>query len=648
MSTIDSERTIEEARTPEAPREYTQSEQLRFEVVGETDSNQAESPQDNGVAPTQQSHSAHERQPRIAPGSRGTAVGYIRVSTEDQTQGYSLDAQRAEIERFCERNGYSLDRLYADDGVSAHSDRIENRPQLRALLDDAELKRFDVVIVHTVDRWARNTGVQSQALQRLGTAGVGFVSVTENVDFSTPGGRLLLTVIGGVSEFFSDQLGVHVAKGQHQRAREGLNVGPVPFGYTVLEPGGVASIEPTEADAVRTAFAMSAARRPNGEIARWINSQGLNTRSGRMFTPHSVRDLLRCRFYVGVVTYRGEEFPGKHEALVTSELFERVQVPRRVRRGQGRRSVGMPRGLLSGRLLCVRCRNRLQSDRNRVGNPMYRERHGWECETNGRAFVSSSIDGQIADVLRSLELREDWREHIAQLTAKEAGPSLDELRDRRRRLVRGYADGAFDEDEYEARLRAIDDQLRLAQNTTQVEIDDVAELLGDLSAMWERATSDERRRLIESLIEFAYVDAESKRIVAIQPVPAFRTLLEVAITRTADCSAVLVELQVIGSPESSELVETGENRTPRPASVRHESATGVVGEKISPACLHRRGVGRPAPVILAARPVARLRGCSPALRRRLPVCRAEPGGDVTAWLGGEGEFSFASYGLPPV
>ena len=61
-----------------------------------------------------------------------------------------------------------------------------------ALLDDAEHDRFDIVIVHTVDRWARNIRVQREALQILGDAGVGFVSVTESIDFTGPAGRTML------------------------------------------------------------------------------------------------------------------------------------------------------------------------------------------------------------------------------------------------------------------------------------------------------------------------------------------------------------------------------------------------------------------------------------------------------------------------
>ena len=70
--------------------------------------------------------------------------------------------------------------------MSAHTEQIERRPQLPALLDDASRGEFDVAIVHTLDRWSRSVGIQRQARQRLGDANVGFASVTESIDFTTP------------------------------------------------------------------------------------------------------------------------------------------------------------------------------------------------------------------------------------------------------------------------------------------------------------------------------------------------------------------------------------------------------------------------------------------------------------------------------
>ena len=215
----------------------------------------------------------------LAPSGRMSVVGYVRVSTDDQVDNHSLDAQRREITRYCERQDYQLAGFFTDEGVSAYTEEVSKRPQLVALLEAAASRSFDVVIVHTLDRWARNIGVQRQALQRLGDANVGFASVTENIDFTTPAGRLMLNMIGGVSEFFSDQLGVHVAKGQRERAETGLPVGPVPFGYKVDEAGGVPAIVPDEGRAVRQVFERRAAGESTGELASWLNAQGLNTLS---------------------------------------------------------------------------------------------------------------------------------------------------------------------------------------------------------------------------------------------------------------------------------------------------------------------------------------------------------------------------------
>ena len=260
-------------------------------------------------------------------------VGYVRVSTEEQVDGHSLDAQRREIARYAEQRELTLVGIYADEGVSAHTDRIEKRPQLSALLADASRGLFDAVVVHTIDRWARNIRVQTEALQRLGGAGVGFVSLTESIDFSTPSGKLMLTMIGGFSEFFSDQLAVHVVKSQRQRADTGLPIGPIPFGYVPGEPGEAPVVEPEEGEAVREAFAARAAGQSNGAIAATLNRRGFRTRKGHLFTAHALKDLFNCRFYTGVVTFRGEEFSGQHEALIASELFERVQARRAPRRG---------------------------------------------------------------------------------------------------------------------------------------------------------------------------------------------------------------------------------------------------------------------------------------------------------------------------
>ncbi|HZA23068.1 MAG TPA: recombinase family protein [Dehalococcoidia bacterium] len=159
------------------------------------------------------------------------AVAYIRVSDSSQIDGHSLDAQERLFHELCKNRGWLPGRTYREEGKSAHSDSIAKRPMFRQLLDDAGKGQFDVVVVHTLDRWARNLKVLLESVSILDQHGVGLVSITENLDWSTPESRLVARTLGSFSEFFSDMLATHVKKGISERARQGLHLGGIPFGY---------------------------------------------------------------------------------------------------------------------------------------------------------------------------------------------------------------------------------------------------------------------------------------------------------------------------------------------------------------------------------------------------------------------------------
>jgi site-specific DNA recombinase len=99
------------------------------------------------------------------------------------------------------------------------------------MLEDASKHQFDVVVVHTLDRWARNLRVSLKAVRILEQNNVGLVSITENLDWSTPEGRLTAHMLGGIAQFYSESLGKHVSKSLSQRAFEGKHTGGIPFGY---------------------------------------------------------------------------------------------------------------------------------------------------------------------------------------------------------------------------------------------------------------------------------------------------------------------------------------------------------------------------------------------------------------------------------
>ena len=158
------------------------------------------------------------------------AVAYIRVSSLDQVDGNSLDAQARLFHELCKSRGWEPVKVYREEGKSAHVDSINKRPVFRQLLDDADQDQFDAVVVHTLDRWSRNLKVTIETINFLTANNVGFVSITENIDYSNPQERLFAQMLGTFAEYYSGALPAHVKKGKSEQAHKGFHLGGIPFG----------------------------------------------------------------------------------------------------------------------------------------------------------------------------------------------------------------------------------------------------------------------------------------------------------------------------------------------------------------------------------------------------------------------------------
>ena len=102
---------------------------------------------------------------------------------------------------------------------------------------EAQQRPIDVVLVHKPDRFSRNVGLTLEHFEKLSNWGVSFTSINENMDFSSPWGRLALTLLGGLAQFYSDNLGLEVKKGKSERKAQGLYNGLLPFGVKRDEDG---------------------------------------------------------------------------------------------------------------------------------------------------------------------------------------------------------------------------------------------------------------------------------------------------------------------------------------------------------------------------------------------------------------------------
>ena len=157
------------------------------------------------------------------------AVAYARYSSDGQ-RDESIDAQVRAITSFAEREGYALIQVYADRGISGTS---SDRPEFQQMIEDAQNSDFQVVIVHKLDRFARNRADSAIYRNVLEKQGVRLISVLENFD-NSPESIILQSVIEGYNEYYSRNLAREVMKGLKENALAAkFNGGLPPLGYNI-------------------------------------------------------------------------------------------------------------------------------------------------------------------------------------------------------------------------------------------------------------------------------------------------------------------------------------------------------------------------------------------------------------------------------
>lgn len=145
---------------------------------------------------------------------------YARVST--LTHGQDVSLQTRELEQFAQARGWRLVDSYLDLGISGSKDK---RPQLDRLMADAHKRRFDIVIVWRFDRFARSVSHLLRALETFNALGISFVSLSEQMDTTTPAGKMVFTVLGAVAELERSLIVERVRAGLRNARAKGQTLG---------------------------------------------------------------------------------------------------------------------------------------------------------------------------------------------------------------------------------------------------------------------------------------------------------------------------------------------------------------------------------------------------------------------------------------
>src|SRR6202521_1220233 len=145
---------------------------------------------------------------------------YARVSTTNH--GQDVTVQTRELEQFAEARGWRLFDSYLDLGISGSKDK---RPELDRLMADAHRRKFDVVIVWKFDRFARSVSHLLRALETFNALGIAFVSLSEQMDTTTPTGKMVFTVLGAVAELERSLIAERVRAGLRNARAKGKTLG---------------------------------------------------------------------------------------------------------------------------------------------------------------------------------------------------------------------------------------------------------------------------------------------------------------------------------------------------------------------------------------------------------------------------------------
>ncbi len=223
--------------------------------------------------------------------SRPRALGYVRVSTTDQVEGFGLDVQRRAIADYCKAKELRLVRVFADEGVSG-SNGLETRRGLADLVSAAEQPEITELVVYRLDRLARDLVLQETTMARMKRAGVEVLSVSEpDIDSDDPTRVMIRQVLGAISQHERALIRSRMAAGKAAKAAQGgYTGGGPPFGWRAV--GGDLVPDEAEQAVVRRIHGMHAQGLSLRKIAESLTQAGLKPRRGGPWHPMQVSTIL--------------------------------------------------------------------------------------------------------------------------------------------------------------------------------------------------------------------------------------------------------------------------------------------------------------------------------------------------------------------
>jgi site-specific DNA recombinase len=515
------------------------------------------------------------------------AATYLRVSTSAQAkrnrepEGYSIPAQR----EACLRKAASLDAEvvgeYVDRGESA---KTADRPELCALMERVKGERdLDYVIVHKVDRLARNRYDDATISYTLKAAGIELVSVTENID-DTPFGRFMHAIVAANAEFYSANLAAEARKGLIQKAKTGGTPTRAPIGYLnvrkLIEGREIRTVEidPERSPHVRwgfTAYATGAYTLDTLQDAltdRGLLTRPTPTRAPKPLSRSQLAVMLANPYYIGIVRYACVEYDGNHEPLIDKATFQRARAVLDAH-GHAEERDRKHDHYLKGTLYCGRCGSRMSLTHAKGNGGTYpyffcigrMRRNGCTQPYTPTHIIEQAVEHLYAHVappaehLDTIRVKLDhalagMRQQAEQEIARQRR-RLAKLADERTKLLHAYYQGAIpldllhqEQDRITTDTASAETQLVTAQRSStdvQTTLDKALDLLANCQHAYTNAPGHLRRQWNQAL--FLRLHVHDDTIEHADIAEPFATLTTTSLTHELDHDAAGTNTPTVAS-----------------------------------------------------------------------------------------------------
>lgn len=463
---------------------------------------------------------------------------YIRVSSEAQVDGYSLEGQEAVLREDVKKRGKIVFRVYRDEGISGVR---EDRKGFNALLKDAKNGLFSEVLVWSISRISRKLAYFLKVTDELKTLGIALRSVSERIDINTPMGQFSLTMMAAVAEMQRESWMEASLLGMKKRAKMGRHNGGNMLGYQVVpdhdDPrgGSKLTIIQEEAAIVELIFTLYVQGLGYKAIVNRLNTEGKTTKMGRSFSINGISVILKNPIYAGWVKFHNSLHEGIHEPIISQELWAIVQERLNANTKAAAKIVDHEY-LLAAVLRCPECNSTMVPShaKNRRKNGTFRLNHYYICSAylnKGRTVCrpnnirADGVEEEVFIWLDDILNNPFWIKKIARtIKEKNLGESnnqkmkarLEDIVLRQKELLVKYENGRIckedmvveaqalklEKEKLSASLVANDEnkeQLKWSEKDIQV-------AFKQLHIILAKATADKKRKLIRAMVEKVLVN----------------------------------------------------------------------------------------------------------------------------------------------